>query len=251
MLSGWLTSDDIGHIVVLDPMADLPLRKKTTLTDNVHSFIQHAGALDMLVLAVKPQIINVVCDELKDHIGKHLPLLSIAAGRTTDSFKDIFGTSQPVLRAMPNTPAAIGKGMTVLFASPQVSQEHKHYAETLLGNLGRIEWVDDESLMDAVTAVSGSGPAYVFHLIEILARSGEKTGLDPELAMTLARQTIIGAAALCEVEDQTPVSTLRQNVTSPGGTTEAALEKLMDGRLQDIYDEAVFAARNRGKDLSA
>lgn len=251
MLAGWLNSSHVVHVVILDPMAELPLQEKTTLTDNIHSFAQHAGALDMLVMAVKPQIVNVVCDELKDHIGKHLPLLSIAAGRTIDSYKDIFGTAQPVLRAMPNTPAAIGKGITVVCACSQVDRAHRGYAEKLLRSLGQVEWVDDEKLMNAVTAVSGSGPAYLFHLIEVLALSGEKTGLPADLAMKLARQTVIGAAALCEAEGETKASTLRENVTSPGGTTEAALEKLMDGRLQEIYDEAVFAARTRGRDLSS
>ncbi len=251
MLSGWLASDTIAHVIILDPMAELPLQEKTTLTDNAHSFAQHTGALDMLVIAVKPQIINVVCDELKDHVSSHLPVLSIAAGKTIDSFKDIFGSGQPVLRAMPNTPAAIGKGMTVLCASSQVTKEHREYAQTLLNCLGQTEWIGSEELMDAVTAVSGSGPAYLFHLIETLALSGEKAGLLAETAMKLARQTVIGAAALCEHEKETKAAKLRENVTSPGGTTEAALEKLMDGRLQEIYDEAVFAARNRGKDLSA
>ncbi len=250
MLRGWLESAAIGHVTILDPMAALPLQQNTTLTDNIHSFSQHIGALDMLVLAVKPQIMEEVCSELQDHIQSHLPILSIAAGRTIDSFKHIFADTQPILRAMPNTPAAIGKGITVICPSSEVTQDQKTHAAQLLQTLGPVQWVEDESLMDAVTALSGSGPAYVFYLIETLAAGGTKVGLPEEMAMALARQTVIGAAALCETESDISAATLRENVTSPGGTTEAALKILMNGKLQKIYDDAILAAQKRGKDLS-
>ena len=250
MLRGWLMSDDIVHITVLDPMAALPMQDKTTLTDNVVSFSAYTNALDMLVLAVKPQVMDRVCADLKEYITPNVPILSIAAGRSIKSFKSIFGKDQPVLRAMPNTPAAIGKGVTGLCPSSEISDAQMKHAQTLLAPLGTIEKIEDESLMDAVTALSGSGPAYVFHLVEVLAKSGVKAGLPEDIAMRLARQTVIGAAALCEADKDMPAATLRENVTSPGGTTEAALKTLMDGAIQKIYDKAILAAKKRGEQLS-
>ena len=151
---------------------------------------------------------------------------------------------------MPNTPAAIGKGMTVAVANSNVSLENSNKAKDLLKTTGKFEWADEEEMMDAVTALSGSGPAYVFHLIEMLAKAGAENGLPENLAMTLARQTVIGAAALAEAEPQTKPETLRENVTSPGGTTEAALRILMDGRAQSLLNETLAAAKHRSEELS-
>lgn len=151
---------------------------------------------------------------------------------------------------MPNTPAAIGQGMSALFATKNVTDAQRTMATDLLSALGKTIWLDDEEQMNAVTAVSGSGPAYVFLLIEAMANAGEKAGLSPEQAMLLARQTVIGSAALAADEQNISASTLRKNVTSPGGTTEAALNVLMDGKFQDIMDKAIEAATNRSKELS-
>ena len=152
---------------------------------------------------------------------------------------------------MPNTPAAIGEGVTVAVANSHVTEEQKRQADALLRATGEVRWIENEAKMDAVTALSGSGPAYVFLLIETLAKAGENQGLPAEMAMRLARQTVIGSAALAERDAAIPAATLRQNVTSPGGTTAAALKVLMDsGEMQALFDRALDAATRRSRELS-
>lgn len=251
MLSGWLHTDIASRIYVVEPH-DGGARSKNAKI----AFYQDCGSLathkdiDLVVLAVKPQIMNDVCMQLKSILTPRTLLLSIAAGQTIAGFEKHFGPAQPIIRAMPNTPAAIGKGITVAVPNGTVSMSQREYADAILQSIGQVEWINDESLMDAVTAVSGSGPAYIFYLIETMAKAGEKAGLPAELSMKLARQTVIGSAALAESEHDQSASTLRKNVTSPGGTTEAALKVLMDsGDMQALFDKAIAAAVTRGKEL--
>lgn len=248
LLQGWLDAKITADFSVIDPH-DIAFNTVDHYRDIVEAHKALAGA-DAVILAVKPQIMTAVCSTLKQHLPKQALILSIAAGQSISSFQNHFGTDQPLIRTMPNTPAAIGKGMSVAVPTQTVTPEQKTLARTLLETAGKFEWLDDESLLDAVTALSGSGPAYVFLLIEILANAGEKSGLPADMAMSLARQTVIGAAALAESEAATPASRLRENVTSPGGTTEAALKILMDGRVQTLFDEALAAATARGKELN-
>ena len=205
---------------------------------------------NIIILAIKPQNMGEICQKISTDLAPQTTILSIAAGQTLNNFANYFGAQQPAIRVMPNTPAAIGKGMSVAVANTQVTSEHKSLANELLSCSGLVEWVEDESLLDAVTAVSGSGPAYIFHLIEILTKSAQNAGLPDDLASTLARQTVIGSAALAEDHPSTPASILRENVTSPGGTTAAALEVLMNGKWQAIFDEAIKAATKRSIELS-
>ena len=249
MLRGWLAAGTVSHVDVLEPSGHTRAPQTEIFTD-LASFTAGARKPDAVILAVKPQVMADVCAALKPFVPPHALILSIAAGKTIASFESIFGASQPVIRVMPNTPAAIGKGISVAVANKHVTTAQRDTAHALLAAAGVTEWIDDESLMNAVTAVSGSGPAYVFHLIETLATAGERAGLSPALSMKLARQTIIGSAALAETDADVPASQLRQNVTSPGGTTAAALEVLMNGELQKIYDRAIAAATERGKDLA-
>lgn len=254
LLRGWLTDDGEGagdSFFVLEPQglpADLS-RADVAVFADAAAFSGAVGEADILVLAVKPQIMDDVCASLRSAVRADLPVLSIAAGQGIAAFKRRFSDAQPVIRAMPNTPAAIGRGMTVAVAAPEVSATARAMADRLLRAAGRVAWIDDESLMDAVTALSGSGPAYVFLLIEILAQAGCRAGLAADLAAILARETVIGAAALAQAEAGTDPAALRRAVTSPGGTTEAALKILMDGRVQEIFDAALIAARDRGRDL--
>lgn len=253
MVKAWLSSGVAGHVYILDPNGLPPEwlgHDKITYCGSEPIFLGHAADMDILVIAVKPQVMDAFCAAIKTHLPPKLPLLSIAAGQTIVSFQDRFGSAQPIIRAMPNTPAAIGKGMSVACASAYADDAHKQAAHDLLVTLGLVEWLNDESRLDAVTAVSGNGPAYVFYLIEALAQAGIENGLFPDLAMKLARQTVIGAAALAESEDTISASTLRENVTSPNGTTAAALSVLMDGRLQSLMDEAVAKATARSRELS-
>jgi len=185
---------------------------------------------------------------LKSFAGSATLVVSIMAGTTIASLMEVCGGS--VVRAMPNTPAAIGRGITVAVAARNVSAEQRALADALLRATGSVEWVEDETLMDAVTAVSGSGPAYVFLLAEELARAGVEAGLPQELATKLARETVAGSGALLH-RSEIPSAMLRQNVTSPGGTTAAALEVLMapDG-MQSLLTRAVAAATRRSKELA-
>jgi len=203
---------------------------------------------NVLVLAVKPQIIGTVMAGLGPVIGSHTLVLSIAAGISIATLARGLATDR-VVRAMPNTPAQLGKGISGAVAGPGVDAAGRAAAEALLEAAGRVLWFDAESDLDTVTAVSGSGPAYVFNLVEALAAAGVAQGLSEPVAMQLARQTIIGAAALLDA-DPAPAGVLRQNVTSPNGTTAAALAVLMaDDGLAPLVTRAVAAARRRSEEL--
>lgn len=250
MLSGWLNSDFLSHVHVLDPVPKKNPDPRVTFTDNIYDFEPHIKDMDCIVLAVKPQTLSDLCAQLAGFVSHDLPIISIAAGYSLDSFHRHFHERQPLVRCMPNTPGAIGKGITGVLRTHLLTKAHQAMVNTLLSSLGDVVWVDDEKLMDNITAVSGSGPAYVFYMIEALAEAGRKSGLPDDIARQLARKTVIGAAALADNTPDTDASTLRQNVTSPGGTTEAALEELMNGTFQDVMNKAVEAAVKRGKELS-
>jgi pyrroline-5-carboxylate reductase len=252
LLEGWLANGLSGASVdVFDPEPPEPSA----------ALIRKAGARlnpspgempvpRVVVLAVKPQIMDNVLAGHGFLVKPGTLFLSIAAGRTIASLRNVLGATAPVVRVMPNTPAAIGRGMSVAVASDGVTGEQKALVTALLEAVGEAGWVDDEALMDAVTAVSGSGPAYVFHLAECLAEAGMAAGLPRELAEKAARATVAGAGELLHRSDL-PAATLRENVTSPGGTTAAALEVLRgeDG-LPELMKRAVAAATKRSRELS-
>jgi pyrroline-5-carboxylate reductase len=217
-----------------------------------HSASDIKSQFDILILAVKPQVIGEVTASLKHVTSPHSLVISIAAGKNISFFASLLRETQPIIRAMPNTPALIGQGMTVLCGNGHVTDTQKEMALNLLSSVGQTEWIEDEKWMDAVTAVSGSGPAYVFNLIEAMTAAGVAAGLPAPLSEKLARQTVIGAAALAESDKNSSPSTLRENVTSKGGTTEAALNILMseDG-LTRLMTQAILAAQKRGKDLAS
>jgi pyrroline-5-carboxylate reductase len=201
----------------------------------------------VLVLAVKPQSMPEVLRQVLPSVGKHTLVISIAAGISLETLSTGLQTER-MIRTMPNTPAQVGKGITGAVGLEISAADHE-VADALLGAAGQVVWFDEEKKLDAVTALSGSGPAYVFYLVEAMAVAGMRQGLDPGQAMQLARQTVIGAAALMEADSQS-VSNLRENVTSPKGTTAAALAVLMapDG-LEPLMDRAVLAARLRSEEL--
>jgi pyrroline-5-carboxylate reductase len=202
----------------------------------------------VLVLAVKPQVMPEVLPQIRPVVGQQTLVVSIAAGISIATLSAALGTGR-VIRTMPNTPAQVGKGITGAVAAPEVSERDRQVAAALLEAAGEVMWLEAESQIDAVTAVSGSGPAYLFNFVEALAAAAVAQGFDEAMAMRLARQTVIGAVALMEA-DPAPVATLRQNVTSPKGTTLAALEVLMapDG-LTPLIARAVAAARRRSEEL--
>jgi pyrroline-5-carboxylate reductase len=203
----------------------------------------------VMVLAVKPQSMQAALAQVKALCAADTTIVSIAAGIRLATLEAAFPRSQPIVRAMPNTPAQVGMSMTVAVANGNVSDSERKVIEQLLDAIGAFAWITDEQLIDAVTAVSGSGPAYVFLLAECLAEAARAAGLPDKLADQLARQTVTGAGALLAQSPLSPV-TLRQNVTSPGGTTAAALSVLMaEGGLQPLMTRAVEAARKRSVEL--
>lgn len=204
---------------------------------------------DIVVLAVKPQQMGEALPALKGVIGPSTLVVSIAAGTTLANLSAALGDG-PIIRVMPNTPAQVGQGMSVAVGNAAVTEAHRRVVTNLLNAVGKTGWVGDEALIDAVTALSGSGPAYVFLLVEAMAAAGEKAGLPRELAMLLARQTVVGAGALLGGVP-TDAATLRKNVTSPGGTTAAALAVLMgDQGWQPLIDAAIAAAARRSRELA-
>jgi pyrroline-5-carboxylate reductase len=251
LLESWLATDSVDSAQVIDPKGVSRIEAPPEKLFHVEQMAAlDFSAADLIVLAVKPQIMDRICDTLNPLLKSDIPVLSIAAGKSTQYFRETLPAAVQVVRAMPNTPAAITKGMTALYAKEQVTQKTRGMAESLMRAAGKTLWLDDESHMDAVTAISGSGPAYLFYFIEALTNAAKKAGLPEEQSALLARQTVIGAGALAEAQDALPAGKLRENVTSPGGTTEAALTVLMDGRLEDIIAEAVKAAQNRSKELN-
>jgi pyrroline-5-carboxylate reductase len=247
LLIGWLTGGlDPSRVAVIDPAPSLEI---TTLAiRGIRLNPADAAPADTLVLAVKPQMFREAALALKPWIGPSTLVISIMAGMPISVLQAVCGGA--VVRAMPNTPAAIGRGITVAVPAGNVSAGQRATADALLRATGAVEWVEDEALMDAVTAVSGSGPAYLFLLAEELARAGVAAGLPEPLATKLARHTVSGAGELLH-RSELAASTLRQNVTSPGGTTAAALAVLMgDNGFEPLLRKAVAAATARSKELA-
>ncbi|HTK83808.1 MAG TPA: pyrroline-5-carboxylate reductase [Patescibacteria group bacterium] len=253
MLRGWIKAGILGHAHVMEPSA-LPSdlnRPDISAYSDAAAFSKAKPRMDVCVLAVKPQIMEDVCLSMRDAVPQDALLLSVAAGRTIISFEKIFGTGRPIVRTVPNTPAAIGRSMTVAVANRNVSPLQRKQSNLILESIGLVEWVDDEELINAATAVSSSSPAFFYLLVETLAKAGEKHGLAPELSMKLARQTLIGCAALADHDAGTSAEQLRKNVTSPNGTTQAALNVLMGNPgLAELMDQAVTACVNRARELS-
>lgn len=247
MLAGWLDGGlPATSVSVIDPYPSEWLQGTGVL---INQPLPKSPAI--VLIAVKPQMMGAALPNLQLLGGGTTLFVSVAAGTSIATYEDILGADTPIVRAMPNTPAAINRGITAIVGNDAASAAALDSAELLLAAVGQVVRLDSEAQMDAVTGVSGSGPAYVFHLIETLAAAGEAQGLSTELAMQLAKATVGGAAALAEAADESP-SQLRVNVTSPNGTTQAALEVLMDEEtgFPDLLKRAVGAATNRSEELS-
>ncbi len=247
MLQGWLSGGlPPGSVWVIDPKPSEWL-KGTGVHINADDLPQAPG---IVLIAVKPQMMSEALPSLKKMGNGTTLFISVAAGTPIAAFESALGEASPIIRAMPNTPAAVGRGITSIIGNAHASSDQMDLAETLLRAVGQVVRLEGEDQMDAVTGVSGSGPAYVFHMIECLAKAGEAEGLSPELAMQLAQATVAGAGALAEAADETPEQ-LRVNVTSPNGTTQAGLEVLMDEEngLPDLMRRTVAAAANRSREL--
>ncbi len=249
MLAGWLAQGlDANRVAAIEPHPSDEIKALAARGVRLNPAPKDLGSVAAVVIAVKPQMFREAGPALKLFIAPDTLVVSIMAGITITSITEVCGGS--VVRAMPNTPAAIGRGITVAVAAGNVSAAQRAVADALLRAIGAVEWTGDETLMDAVTAVSGSGPAYVFLLAEELARAGVEVGLPQELATRLARETVAGSGELLHRSDL-DAATLRRNVSSPGGTTAAALEVLMgaDG-MQSLLIRAVAAATKRSRELA-
>jgi len=250
MLDGWLARGlDPKKIIVIEPQ---PVKAVKALARRGVKLNpkDKVGVASAIVIAVKPQNAPEAVPPLARYVDKTTLVLSIMAGRTIGFLEKSLPTGTAIVRAMPNTPAAIGRGISVAVANAKISIRQRKQASDLLAAIGKVEWVDDEALMDAVTALSGSGPAYIFLLAECMARAGVAAGLPKELATRLARETVAGSAELLH-RSNLDAATLRQNVTSPGGTTAAALEVLMGpGGFDQLLTQAIAAATRRSRDLA-
>ena len=249
MLAGWLKQGlPAAAVWVIDPKPSDWLKGLAPEGLNLNAGLPPSP--EIVLVAVKPQTMAEALPQLKALGGGATLVLSVAAGTPISAYESVLGAGTPVIRAMPNTPAAIGRGITAITGNAKASEAHLALAEALLSAVGQVVRLQGEDQMDAVTAVSGSGPAYVFHLIETLAAAGEAEGLPAELSMRLAKATVAGAGALAEAADESPAQ-LRVNVTSPGGTTAAALAVLMDAGtgFPALMKRAVHAAAERGREL--
>lgn len=254
LVRGWLEAGlEPAALVVIDPAldpADMPelagaqvYKRAEDVTGGMHARV--------MLIAVKPQVMNAVLPVLWPFIDEGTVAVSVAAGVTLAQLRRGLGGAPALIRAMPNTPAAVGAGVTGLVADAGTADTDKALADAVMQAAGKVVWFTGEDQMNAVTAVSGSGPAYVFHMVEALAAAGVAAGLPEAEATALARQTIIGAARLLEADADSPAGTLRERVTSPGGTTAAALDVLMASPgLTDLMTRAVAAATKRGEELA-
>jgi pyrroline-5-carboxylate reductase len=250
MLEGWRADPALGPFVTVEPGdGDAPFRaaKDVTCVKRIDE-IPAGFVPDAIIVATKPQGMDGVLPPYRALAAKAL-VLSVAAGRRLEFLEKHLGEIAAI-RAMPNTPAAVGRGITVCVANARATPAQRDLATKLMGAVGEVGWVDDEALIDAVTAVSGSGPAYVFLLAEAMAAAGIKAGLPEDLATRLARATVSGAGELLRRSNETSAQ-LRKNVTSPGGTTQAALDVLMaPGGVPELLTKAVAAAKRRGQELA-
>lgn len=247
MLAGWLRNGlPPDSVWVIDPNPSAWLKEQGV---SIGGDLPQNPAI--AIIAVKPQMMASALPDVEMLGNGETLVISIAAGTPIKTFERVLGAQTPIIRAMPNTPAAIGRGITALIGNAKTSPDDMDLAEALLWSIGQTVRLDSEDQMDAVTAVSGSGPAYVFHLIETMAAAGVAEGLSPDLAMKLATATVGGAGELAEDADETPAQ-LRINVTSPNGTTQAALEVLMDEQagFPALLKRAVAAAANRSRELA-
>ena len=251
LLRGWLAdgrAPDSIHVV--DP-AERARAAVESLGIEASSGRPNSFRADVIVLAVKPHLVEGALQDYRDLADGQAVLLTIAAGKTVSFYQDLLGSGAAIVRGMPNTPAAIGKGITALAANEVAGSAQRRLCESLMSAVGQVVWLKDDGLMDSVTAVSGSGPAYVFLLIECLAAAAVKVGFEKDLAERLALATVAGAGAYAMASGTDPAE-LRRQVTSPGGTTQAALEVLIGDAhaLESLLSEAVQAAARRSRELA-
>ena len=241
---------NVDRVQVADPGAGAReyLQKRWPVVCYEHAADAIRG-MDAIVLAVKPQVLPLVLEEIQDLVTDQQLIISIVAGIPTSQIAAHLKSSPPIVRTMPNTPALIGLGITGMYARVNCTLAQRELSQNLMESAGEVVWLDKESLLDVVTAVSGSGPAYFYYLVECLSKAGTRLGLPADIASKLALHTAHGASVMA-VQSEADVTDLRQRVTTPGGTTEAALEKLNAGHFEQLIDTAITAATQRGQELA-
>lgn len=250
LIGGLLSSGQSpASICVIDPLESAQQACREQFGVDTRSSLPDALDCDLIILATKPQQMGEVCRALSSCAPADVLFLSIAAGITLTRLQGWLGVMRPIVRAMPNTPALVGAGATALSANAHVDAAGRQVIDRLLSHVGSAVWLEDEAQLDAVTALSGSGPAYFFLLIELMTKAAEELGLPPELSGRLAVETAYGAACLARASDL-PASTLREQVTSPGGTTERALQSFQQGGIERIVKNALNAAHARSIELA-
>ncbi|MBT4891220.1 MAG: pyrroline-5-carboxylate reductase [Rhodospirillales bacterium] len=254
LLEGWLQRGiQAGDVTIVEPNEEIRNTLSADHSVNTCSSAQELPqdlAPNVVMLAVKPQMMDDVAPLYSRYRSSDCVFLSIAAGKTIAYFENHLGKDAAIIRSMPNTPAAVRRGITVACSNSHTSQQQRETCDTLLQAVGSVEWVEDEDMIDAVTALSGGGPAYVFLLVECMAQAGIDAGLPNDLAMKLARETVAGSGELLHQASE-EAATLRQNVTSPGGTTAEALRVLMaDDGWQPLVTKAIAAATARSRELA-
>ena len=241
---------NVDRVQVADPGADA--REYLQKRWPVACYERAADAIkgmDAIVLAVKPQVLPMVLEEIQDLVTDQQLIISIVAGIPTSQIAAHLTSSPPIVRTMPNTPALIGLGITGMYARVNCTLAQRQLSQNLMESAGEVVWLDKESLLDIVTAVSGSGPAYFYYLVECLGKAGTRLGLPADIARKLALHTAHGASVMA-VQSQADVTELRQQVTTKGGTTEAALQQLDAGHFEQLIDTAITAATRRGQELA-
>ena len=251
IITGLFKSNPDSVVQVGDPNPEVKQRLESQCPAKVFANATEAiKGMDVIVLAVKPQILSMVLNEIGDVITQDQLVVSIMAGVTSQHIADGIKADAPVIRTMPNTPALLGLGITALYADGNCTPTHRDQAQQLMSAAGETVWLDDESLIDVVTGVSGSGPAYYFFMIESMSKAGTRLGLPAEVATKLAVHTAFGASSMA-VESEEDVEILKQRVTSKGGTTQAALESMQRDGFAKLIDAAVSAAAERGRELAS
>ena len=253
LLTNWAQSPHINAEFTVYKPSPLPasLQNKSNIhytsqveTDNIPPY-------DIIIFCVSPQIMSDVIRQYTPLISPHTLLMTIAAGLRMEWYEDKFLPTQPVIRTMPNTPVAVGHGMTIGFPNQNVTEDMRAHAETLFRATGKFEWMEKEEHINIATAICGSGPAYLFYFVESMTRAGINIGLPEDLSLRLATETVIGSCKLLEEDRESSIQTLRENVTSKGGGTEAALNVMMDGRWDDLFTEVMYAAKKRYAELAS
>ena len=253
LLTNWASSTHIdADFTVYKPSPLIPsLQNKDNVHYKSHVEPDNTPDHDTVIFCVSPQIMGDVIRQYKPLLSPQTLVMTIAAGLKMEWYENQLSSTQPIIRTMPNTPVAVGHGMTIGYSNQNVTPDMQKHAEILFQATGKFEWIDEEDHINIATSICGSGPAYLFYFVESMTRAGIDIGLPEDLSLRLATETVIGSCKLLEEDRESSIQTLRENVTSKGGGTEAALKVMMDGRWDNLFSEVLHAAKKRYAELAS